>query len=285
MAKAASAEIGSKRFYHHVPPTATPCLCGDRIDPKCGYALMSVTTILDALPKPWLGPWAAKIAAKAAVEIMGNLVSVANVEGPDAALDALEALVADDEATEKRIKKAPWEKRDAAGARGTATHTAAELDTAIEDVPADVQGKVRAWHMWLDDYQPEILHKEATVYSPACGYAGTADLFVRLPHPPQYSGTWLIDIKTGVMSWTHRLQQAAYRFGLFIGDERGDYLCEVPRVDHVGILSLQDDGYSFYEIAAGTEEYDAFLLTARFGRMVADLERVKDRLVSKRLLQ
>lgn len=270
MAKAASAEIGNKRYYHHIPEGCEPCDCGERISPACQYALLSVTTILDVLPKPWMGPWAAKIAAEVAVEELGNIVTMAMHEGPAAA--------------KGYIKGAPWRKRDAAADRGTATHEAAELGTAIEDVPGDVKGKVLAWHLFLDDYQPDIEYQEATIYNPLEGYAGTADLFLGLDERAvgPLAGRWLIDIKTGVMSWAYRLQQAAYRFGLFVGDRDGTPLGPVPWADHVGILSLTDDGYTLYEIEAGEREYEAFLLTARFGRTVEALQRIKDRKVGER---
>lgn len=272
MAKAASAEINNKRYYHHVPDGAEPCECGDRIDPKCSYSLLSVTTILDNLPKPWLGAWAAKMVAQTALDELANLASMQAAEGR--------------EAVEKYLKGAPWRKRDAAAERGTATHTAAELGTDIADVPDDVRGKVIAYHMWLDDYSPTIEYQEVTIYNPLEGYAGTGDILATLTGlGPKWDGRWLIDIKTGVMSWTHRLQQAAYRFGSFIGDERGRYVSRVPWADHVGILSLTDDGYSFYEIEAGEIEYAAFLHVASVARDVDVLSKGKDALVGQRWLQ
>lgn len=272
MTKAASAEIGSKRWYHHVPPAAPPCACsGTDIDPDCAWALLSVTTILKALPKEWLASWAAKLTAQLALDELAKLQQMLDEEGR--------------EAVERYLKGAPWRKRDAAAERGSAAHKAAEEGTAIEDVPEDARGRVLGWHRWLDDYAPDIEWQEATIYNPFEGYAGTIDIIARVPRSCacHTDPRWLIDIKTGFApTLEQRFQQAAYRYGSFIGDERGDYRAGVPEVEHVGILKLNDDGYSFFEVQAGPDEYRAFLDVAKVGRWLARLDRVKPRLVGER---
>lgn len=258
--KSPSAEIGQRRYYHSIHDGGS-CFCErGKIDPKCRYALPSVTTILKALPKEWLGPWAAKMAAEAAIEELGNIVTMAMHEGADAA--------------KAYIKGAPWRKRDAARDRGTAVHAAAETDADLADVPEEARARTLAWHLWLDDYKPEILRQEGTVYYPYYGYAGTFDLIAEIG-----GETWLIDIKTGGLHWDHRLQQAAYRYASYIGDEDGNPVEDVPHIDRVGILQLADDGYSFYEVKAADDEWRAFLHCIEQGRYIDRLSREKPRLV------
>ena len=70
--------------------------------------LRRVTTLLQGLPKHWLGNWAAKVVAEFAVD---------NHEAWKG-LDRTNAV--------KLLKGAPWSKRDDAGDRGTAVHHALE---------------------------------------------------------------------------------------------------------------------------------------------------------------
>ena len=269
MAKAASAEIGQRRYYHHIPAGAASCECNGSINPKCKYALLSVTTILKALPTPWLGAWAAKMVAQTALDEIDRLREMEAREGTEATL--------------RYLKAAPWRTRDAAAERGTAVHAAAELGTTGEDVPENARKRVLAWHRWLDDYKPDIEYQEGTVYYPFYGYAGTFDLLARIGGVCKChaEGLWLIDIKTGFLSWEHRLQQAAYKNASFIGDEYGNPVADVPVIDHVGILGLHDDGYEFIEIKVGDDEWDAFQAVANVGRYIDRLSVEKPRLVGK----
>lgn len=258
MAKAPSAEIGSRRYYHHNytwgPAGTLPDACGcDPAKPSlaCDYTFPSVTTILKVLPKEWLGAWAAKMVAQTALDEIDNLAAMLSQEGR--------------EAVEKYLKGAPWRKRDAAAEKGTTVHDAAEKGTAIEDLPENARARVLAWHAWLDDYRPSIRCQEVTVYgvNGPHRYAGTFDLHADLP-----DGSWLIDIKSGSWGWEARLQQAAYRFADFDADGQ-----PVPHFDHVGILDLKDDGYSFHEIVAGEQEYAAFMCAAEMSEHVSRMSK------------
>lgn len=261
MTKSPSADTRQGRYYHS-RFDGGDCLCvaGD-YKPSCRYTFPSVTTILQkALPKEALIGWAARMAAELAVEELGNIVTMTMHEGPDAA---------------KQYIGNNWRRhRDAAGERGTAVHAAAETGAAIEDVSENARARTLAWHRWLDDHQPEIVHQEGTVYSPQEGYAGTFDLIADIN-----GATWLIDIKTGGVYWDHRLQQAAYRNAYFMGDDDGQPIADVPHIDHVGILQLADDGYSFFEIKVGDDEWDAFRTAIRMYRYIDRLSKEKPRLV------
>jgi hypothetical protein len=256
VAKAPSAEIGNKRWYHEYRD-GWLCNCDiAKPNPKCSNTYPSVTTILKAWPKEWLGAWAAKITAQTALDELDNLAAMLSREGR--------------ESVERYLKGAPWRKRDTARDRGTAAHAAAEQGTAIEDVPENARSRVLAWHAWLDDWQPAIEAQEVTVYQPngPHRYAGTLDIFALIPcvvHDRDCR--WLIDIKTGDLYVEARMQQAAYRFADHTADGQ-----PVPDIDHVGILVLRDDGYAFHEIRAGLAEYAAFLCCAEMAANVARME-------------
>lgn len=262
MAKAASAQIGQSRYYHLNTDEYAICSCTERKrDAKCPYSYPSVTTVIDTWPKPWLGAWAAKEVASLAIDEIGNLQSMLANEGQKAVHDYL--------------KGAPWRKRDAAAERGTAAHKAAEEGTALEDVPENARKRVAAYHRWLDDWQPEILWQEMTVFNhapywligpnPALRYAGTLDLIAKVGND-----VWLIDLKAADAKHTHRLQLAAYRYAneMLVGDRRQ----LMPDIDRCAVLSLKDDGYAWLEVSAGQDEYQAFLTTAALARQVKALE-------------
>lgn len=272
MAKAPSAEIGQKRYYHSLYGAGLGCTCvtlGGKVDrdPACPYTFPSVTTVLDSWPKPWLGPWAAKMVAEIAVDGASTVLAMLGTEGREATL--------------RYLKGAPWRKRDEAAERGTAAHKAAEEGTAIEDVPEAARKRVEAWHRWLDDWHPEIIAQEVTVYQPFplfgsiheaivrpdLRYAGTLDLIARVG-----ADTWLIDLKAADAKHSHRLQLAAYRHADYIGGEAGRERDMIP-VDRMAVLSLKDDGYSWIEVSAGADEYQAFLTCAAQARNYARVEK------------
>ena len=254
--------MGQRRYYHSRPWGET-CACDEgKYKPECKYTLPSVTTILKVLPKEWLGAWAAKMVATLVLDEMDNLAALRAREG--------------DEALVKYLKGAPWRKRDAAAERGTAVHAAAETGAAIEDVPETARARTLAWYLFLYDLDPEIERQEFTVYNLIDGYAGTGDLLALID-----GRRWLIDIKTGSVHWEHALQQAAYRFGRFIGDHNGNPVADVPEIDHVGILVLSDDGYALYEVEAGINEFYDFKVAVQMSRVVERLSKRKPRLFAE----
>lgn len=208
-----------------------------------GETLPSVTTILKySLPKEWLGAWAAKKVAEYAVTLP----------------DLLARYAADPEATLRDLKGAPWRVRDAAAARGSAVHEAAETHAPVEDVAENAQAAYRAYLGWEALYAPDVLVREAQVWSTSEGYGGSLDLICDL-----YGDRWIVDIKTGSYVGPEvRLQLAAYRFADFIGaDDVGDDSATdtLRTVTRAAVLHLTDAGFSFIEVAAGWAEYERFL--------------------------
>ena len=104
-----------------------------------------------------------------------------------------------------------------AAKEGTQVHEAAEALVKGEEVSwMDDYGKAKysqiVWEMILRFYefwskhQPELISSEDFVYSDEYGYAGTADLLVKMDNE-----TWLLDIKTSkYLHRTYNLQLAAY---------------------------------------------------------------------------
>jgi hypothetical protein len=146
--------------------------------------VLSVTTAMKSLAKPFLIGWAAKMSAECAVEdhaIIGAMLEKKNVKG---ALDY--------------VKQARFRDSSGKADRGTIVHGAVEAYLAGKKIDPDhiqflLEEKQVPEALWpatfkmvdgvlefLYDFEPEIYWSEATVYSREHEYAGTADIIGRL---------------------------------------------------------------------------------------------------------
>ncbi|MEV0267737.1 hypothetical protein AB0H43_03095 [Hamadaea sp. NPDC050747] len=179
---------GGSRFYVHP---------GDGAVKSPG-----VTSIIDMLPKGFLGPWNAKVVAEHAVNNLGEIVGLTLRNGPAGAVDFL--------------KGAP--RRDTAQAAdiGSQAHDLFErmaLGETITRVHPDLKGFVDAFGQFLKEFSPEFIHMEETVWSETHDYAGSFDAFAIIDG----QRVW-IDYKT-TRSGIHEevgLQLAAYRHAEYI---------------------------------------------------------------------
>jgi hypothetical protein len=229
-----------------------------------GVDYLSVTTaISNGVPKQ-LNNWLTKTTATYCVD---NLQLLGGLDR-DAAIDL--------------AKRECDRIRDAAGDRGTITHTlveaAGKLDpgahATFEEFKAaalgasgiwvsGVEGYVDAGLRFLWDWRPTVAAAEITVYSHRHRYAGTADLFATLPG----LGGGILDWKTSSDIYPETaLQLAAYRFA----DEAliDGQAVPVPDVTFAAAIHLRPDGtYNVVVLKAGPDEHRLFLGaldTARF---------------------
>lgn len=145
---------------------------------------LSVTNILSIIDKPSIRYW------------YGQQVYLAMVTNPS--LGEQEAL------------SAPYKVSDKAKNRGTTVHSIVEAYKAgtfdIDDkVTNEYAGYAKAFKSWINDFKPEILENEKTVFSPL-GYAGTLDMLAKISGVPT-----IVDIKTGKDIYPEaNLQVSAY---------------------------------------------------------------------------
>lgn len=221
---------------------------GHRYVDAHGIKVPGVTTLLSGgLPKPALTNWAARTAAEFAVDNWETLAD----EKPSVRL--------------AKIKGAPRASRDAAALRGTKLHHAAELlqTTGSADVEPEQLPLVESYLRFVEEWQPEILHTEAAVYSVRHGYAGTLDQIADLIDGQR----WLLDLKTskGVYG-DMALQLAAYRYAdriHWVNDDGVPCDFPMPEVDAVGIVHVRADGYDLVPLIAGPAQFRAFLYVAQ----------------------
>lgn len=104
-------------------------------------------------------------------------------------------------------KAKPW-LRDIAADRGTRIHQATMLMDYGEDVEidADIEGYIKAYQRFLDDYNPKWEGIESIVYHDYFQYAGTIDRYGYIDGEKV-----LVDIKTGAYNkYTMSAQLGAY---------------------------------------------------------------------------
>lgn len=186
----------------------------------------------------------------------------------------------------KWLRRAVTEERDVAAALGIAVHDAAAQGLDPETVDPAVRPRLLQFRSWLATAQPEIIATEFQCWNLTVGYAGTADLLVRL-----LDGTLcLIDLKTGKGTYAeHALQLIAYRNAEFVGNDNivdarlteiltgatgvstgGGRILSRDQVGlgatRIAVLHLADDHWEFRAVAMDDPTWVAFRGLLAFAR-------------------
>jgi hypothetical protein len=267
---------------------------GDRLytwgDPPEGF--YSVTTIISGGVPKYLVPWAAKAVfdrvhadmtaagpySKAGAIIRrwareGRTEVIARQAAGELKSIKLEKLTPA-ELAGRWIKGTPDRIRDAAAELGIEVHDEAErlvLQLARDTGLAWTEGRpLPAWpehledHMgsfvqFLDDWRPEYVATEATVFNRAQAYAGTLDAIMRLQIGGQLL-TVLVDYKSGNHVYSEvGLQLAAYRNAEFVGLPDGVTEAPMPATDAGAVLHITPRAYRLRLVRVDDEIYRAFL--------------------------
>lgn len=141
------------------------------VHPETADKVPGVTSILNMLPKEFLKFWAAKVVAETAVESMGSVVDIA-MRDPQGAVDYL--------------KRAPMRNTGRAADRGTDVHDLFEKRARGEKVARihpDLKPFDAVYAGWEEQFQPEYLFLEETVWSDTHGYAGSFDWIAHVTDP------------------------------------------------------------------------------------------------------
>jgi hypothetical protein len=240
--------------------------------------LWSVTTILGALDKPALVAWAALETAKAAVDEERIWRSRLEHEGREEAIAWLKG-------SRYRRRKGQRSSTDL----GIAVHKACEHKALYGTWrPEDIRDPellpfCRQWDRFLDEFQPEYIAAEVTVFAPEWGYAGTSDGAFVIEHVPLIFDTktsredQLADGSLRTPFPEIGLQLAAYRYAelaavwrarateqfkrryYLLSEPERQLAVPVPEVDGgVGIL-LTPTRYAVHPVACDKAMHDVFL--------------------------
>lgn len=267
--------------------------------------LWSVTTIVGALDKPALMYWSAEQAALAACDVADILPQKVDKEGLEETVKWLR---------DARFRRPKDRLSDTA--MGTVVHALAESWALTGNQPgrdqveqeirneggprmpangvkgeADIAARIMVqFGRFLDDFQPDYLATEVTVYSPTYGYAGTCDGFFALDRVPL-----IFDYKSSRSSFDAQgkpkgvypeigLQLAAYRFAEAAAVWRprrtekfrrryyllsqGEQACAhpVPEVEGGVGIHLSPERYGVYPVRCDETIHEAFLYVMEAAR-------------------
>ena len=198
--------------------------------------------------------WAAGIAADYVISAIGKATAGQYTVYDDVRAEAIRAV-------------------SAASRRGSAVHgqiadilTSRGLDFAVKAIPtAEASPYVYGFSMFLAEYRPEFLHTEQVVLSPSHGFGGRFDFIAKIG-----GRISLVDIKTGKLKASHRLQLAGYAAADFIGkpDDPTEY--PLPRIKDFYVLLLREGSYELVPLAVTSADRRHFLtLTAAYHKAKA----------------
>ncbi len=242
--------------------------------------ILSVTTGLKSMDKPFIPRWAARTVAERAVDSHADIGKMITDGGRQSTIDWL--------------KGVPWHKRDTAADSGTNFHMLAEaIENGQTISEADMENpRVKQFLLFRAQYNPQpIMHPigfrmgvEQMVVSFTERYAGTADRFalMSVPHPdgpnpkdPYKGGTmpelpelWVLDYKTSDLDKSgpydeHWLQLSGLNNAEWWGWADKEMLEPALHATRAGILQVNDDHFTLWEGAIGEPEYQTFLHAIR----------------------
>lgn len=193
--------------------------------------LVSVTSVLTALPKPALKAWGENVVARAAVEAYQS---------------GILAQMSDEEEIYDWLRQAPFRTMSRAGRRGTSIHDIAESVLTGRIEPGD---NVWAKHVldFADRWIAELICVEQTCVNLKHGWAGTTDLIYR-----DHGGdVVLADWKSAKDVYPdNALQLAAYANAeKWIMNPHASVptLADPVHIDRLAILHVTDEGIEYWE--------------------------------------
>jgi len=241
--------------------------------PPHEFEVLSVTSAMKSLNKPFLVGWAAKMTALCAVEdhaIIGAFLDKGDIQS-----------------AVNHLKGARYRDSSSKGHRGTIVHSAIEAYIAGKAVDKDaVQAQLNEKHVpqklhkstfkmidgvmeFLFDHEPEIYWSEATIYNREHGFAGTADVIGKFPIGRSRLPA-VLDVKTSKDIYNETaMQLTAYARGEFVGLDDGTEAKLLPK----GVRGPIKHGIVVRPTASGKYEKANFDLTDEvFRKFLACLE-------------
>ncbi|MEO6082808.1 MAG: hypothetical protein ABIQ18_06860 [Umezawaea sp.] len=204
-----------------------------------------VTSVLDMLPKPFLTPWASKLAAEWAVDNAGPVVQLLINGQRQAAVDM--------------IKNASRRFVGNAADTGTEVHSLFEkraLGQPIGRPHPELMEFVKHIDAFLDKYQPEFLHVEDAVWSDTHKYAGSFDWIAII------EGETVMGDTKSTRSGVHEqvaMQLAAYANADCIYTQAGEVV-PIPEITAHAVFHVRPEGGKLVPVLRGPEVFDAFVV-------------------------
>jgi hypothetical protein len=226
-------------------------------DPAGGPDLGSVTTVIDTAVNKTMAlvPWGVKVTLEHTLDHWPLLTDRVRDDRP---------------ALTRELKAVHKDVREQAADLGDRVHTAAEarlLNAPIADDP-EVAPYLGQFDLWLKSWgvvpEQHVEATEITVLHRRLGYAGTADLMVRLPSGPDgRMELWLIDYKSSATRRAssvypeNTLQLAALRHAetVLLPDDTEQ---PMPKIERTGVLNLRAKSHALVPMPADRTAFRAF---------------------------
>lgn len=213
------------------------------VHPETAVKVPGVTSVVGMLPKGFLKFWAAKAVAEYAADNLGDVVGIA-LRDRDAAVDLL--------------KRAPDRDTKKAADVGSEVHDLFEniaKGTPPRRLHPDL--KVYADHFaeFIEEFEPEFVFMEETVWSETHAYAGSFDFLGRIGGDLLF-GDWKTT-RSGVHEEV-ALQLAAYRHAEYIIRPDGSRV-PLPKADGGFVLHVRPEGWGLYPVRCDEEVFEYFL--------------------------
>lgn len=170
----------------------------------------------------------------------------------------------------KWLRAATTEERDKAANKGLDIHGALELGLEPEQCNEETRPYIRQVRNFLDDTGWKIAAQEFQCFNLSVGYAGTGDVLFERPDGTYVLGDW--KSSKGVYT-DHVVQLHAYLGGEFIGTNGkvdAKLTAMLNATNSAGILHLQPDGWTWYDVPFSETVLRAFFGSVMFAQLLAE---------------
>lgn len=241
---------------------------------------ISVTNAQGVIAKPALVPAAVKVTAEVAWQYLPHMVRLSRqpADGPCAKKRVAERCGQCRFCLTAAIKREHQNQWDSAADFGSLIHTYAYARNVGQPMPPDpdVEPFIGQYARFVDDLgislDTDVEAAETTILSRRHRYAGTGDIWMRLPIDPK-TGTrsatgkrwlWLVDIKTSRKAPVNRVypDQVLQLAGLRYAEKAilpDDTEVDVPKFHGAALLNLRADGYALIPLPADRDAHRAFV--------------------------
>lgn len=208
------------------------------IHPVTGEKAIGVTSVLNMLPKGFLGPWNAKQVATAAMDMLPELVALGLKGQQQAAIDML--------------KRTTYRDVGEAAKQGTEAHGFMDDVLHGRKIPRqhpDVEAFITQVRDFVEVVQPKVLHTEQAIWNQELNYSGRFDAILEID-----GQTVMFDGKT-TRSGVHpevALQLMAYRKAPIILFDGGEQV-PMPEIDGGLVFHFRPDGWQLVPVSFDTE--------------------------------
>jgi hypothetical protein len=227
--KVSTISRGGSRFY---------------VNPETHEKVPGVTSILGSLGKPFLQHWAAKVVAEFAVDNFGAYSALIMNGQRQAAVDVLKAAP----------RRYTTERADI----GTEAHDLFERLGRGEDlgrIRPEMQGYVDQWHLFNEQFRPNFLMQEETVWSDKHRYAGSFDAIAEIG-----GETVILDYKTSKAVYAETaLQMAAYRYADYIVRPDGNRVPLPKGISGGAVVHIHPDRFDVVPMLCDEAIFEMFL--------------------------